>query len=466
MADGRHHGSLNDTGPAQGAAPTGGQDLPGDLAALDLAQLMGLDVIVHAPSAGGSSLPGEKDLPADLLDLDLDQLMGLDVIRGAPLARSNTDAFDPLPPAPFDDTAPNGSAALSPPAPSPIPAATSGAPGEGTVIEDVIADASGGDDGFLALDELGADPNHQGPRGEEPSLDLVGLDLETLLEIAVGGIGAIEDIASEGDTSLDGGAEFDVFDLGALAPALGQPLSQFSAGPTGGTTGTSPVVESDEPDSGGGTTTTTTDPTPPTPPNNAPTAAADGAITNEDTAVVVSVLANDSDPDTGDSLTVSAVTQGANGAVVDNGDGTVTYTPNANFNGADSFTYTVSDGNGGSDTATVNVTVNAVNDAPTTNNVSASGAEDAASIAVTLAGGDIDGTVQSFALSTLPANGTLYTDAGLTTLAATGTDYAASGETLTLYFVRRDPDALLRAGRRLERRHQLRLRRQGRRWRK
>ena len=32
---------------------------------------------------------------------------------------------------------------------------------------------------------------------------------------------------------------------------------------------------------------------------------------------------------------------------MDNGDGTFTYTPTANFNGADSFTYTVTDGNGG-----------------------------------------------------------------------------------------------------------------------
>ena len=168
--------------------------------------------------------------------------------------------------------------------------------------------------------------------------------------------------------------------------------------------------------------------------NDAPTAAADGATTNEDTAVVVSVLANDSDVD-GDSLSVGAVTQGANGTVVINGDNTVTYAPNANFNGADSFTYTIDDGNGGSDTATVSVTVTSVNDAPSTNNVAASGAEDAASIAVTLTGGDIDGTVQSFALGSLPANGTLYTDAGLTTAAATATDYAASGEALTLYFV-------------------------------
>jgi hypothetical protein len=58
---------------------------------------------------------------------------------------------------------------------------------------------------------------------------------------------------------------------------------------------------------------------------------------------------------------VTAVTQGANGAVSINQDGTVRYTPNANYNGSDSFTYTL---NGGA-TATVNVTVTAVDDAPT-----------------------------------------------------------------------------------------------------
>ncbi|MDN3524185.1 Ig-like domain-containing protein, partial [Halomonas sabkhae] len=44
-----------------------------------------------------------------------------------------------------------------------------------------------------------------------------------------------------------------------------------------------------------------------------------------------------------------------------NGDGTVTYTPNADFNGTDSYTYTVTSG-GVTETATVDVTVNAVSD--------------------------------------------------------------------------------------------------------
>ena len=48
------------------------------------------------------------------------------------------------------------------------------------------------------------------------------------------------------------------------------------------------------------------------------------------------------------------------------GDGTVTYTPNANYNGNDSFTYTVKDSqNTSSNTATVSLTVSSVNDAPT-----------------------------------------------------------------------------------------------------
>ncbi len=70
------------------------------------------------------------------------------------------------------------------------------------------------------------------------------------------------------------------------------------------------------------------------------------------------MLANDSDPD-GDALTVASVTQGTDGGVTDNGDGTLTYTPDAGFTGTDSFTYTIDDGNGGSDTATVTVTVDA-----------------------------------------------------------------------------------------------------------
>jgi VCBS repeat-containing protein len=97
--------------------------------------------------------------------------------------------------------------------------------------------------------------------------------------------------------------------------------------------------------------------------NDAPDAVDDSATTNEDAAVTIAVRANDADVD-GDFLTVESVTQGADGTVAINADGTVTYTPDLDFFGTDTFTYTVSDGRGGSDTATVTVKVNAVNDAP------------------------------------------------------------------------------------------------------
>ena len=97
--------------------------------------------------------------------------------------------------------------------------------------------------------------------------------------------------------------------------------------------------------------------------NDPPVAAADSDAISEDGSSTVDVLANDSDVD-GDTLSVQSVTQGANGSVVDNGDSTVTYTPDPNWNGVDTFTYTVTDG-ALTDTATVTVTVTAVNDFPT-----------------------------------------------------------------------------------------------------
>ena len=94
-----------------------------------------------------------------------------------------------------------------------------------------------------------------------------------------------------------------------------------------------------------------------------PNAVNDAALTNEDTPVTLNVVANDTDT-IDSSLTVTGVTDGSNGTVVNNGNGTVTYTPNLNFSGTDSFTYTVTDDAGNSVTATVNITVNAVNDVP------------------------------------------------------------------------------------------------------
>ncbi len=94
----------------------------------------------------------------------------------------------------------------------------------------------------------------------------------------------------------------------------------------------------------------------PTGPNNPPVAVNDTATTPGNTAVIISVLTNDTDPNS-DALSVQSATQPLHGTTVVNAGGTVTYTPANGYFGLDSFGYTISDGRGGTATATVNVTV-------------------------------------------------------------------------------------------------------------
>ena len=142
-----------------------------------------------------------------------------------------------------------------------------------------------------------------------------------------------------------------------------------------------------------------------TPVNDAPDAVNDAATTNEDTATTISVLGNDTDPE-GNSLTISAVTQGTKGSISTNGT-TVTYTPDVNANGSDSFTYTISDGNL-TDTATVSVIINPVNDAPDAINDGAATAEDSGvTIAVLANDGDVDGDALTVIAVTQGTKGTV-----------------------------------------------------------
>ncbi|WP_418338495.1 retention module-containing protein [Pseudomonas citronellolis] len=99
--------------------------------------------------------------------------------------------------------------------------------------------------------------------------------------------------------------------------------------------------------------------------NDAPVAKPDIASTQEDKPVTLNVLANDSDVD-GDSLSVTSASA-SNGSVTVNADGTLTYTPKANFSGSDSITYTISDGHGGTASSTVALSVTPVADVPLLN---------------------------------------------------------------------------------------------------
>ncbi len=142
------------------------------------------------------------------------------------------------------------------------------------------------------------------------------------------------------------------------------------------------------------------------PVNDAPVAADDIATTDEDTDVTTgNVLANDTDVD-GDTLSVFDFIQPINGTAVANLDGTFTYTPHENFNGADTFTYTVDDGSGGTDTATVTITVNPVNDAPVAEDQAITLDEDGATTIV-LTAADVDGDALTYQVVSGPSCGTL-----------------------------------------------------------
>lgn len=93
-----------------------------------------------------------------------------------------------------------------------------------------------------------------------------------------------------------------------------------------------------------------------------PTAQDDMQTTDEDTPLSFAVLGNDSDPEN-DALVVGTA-QAANGVAVIQIDGSLVYTPSADFNGTDTITYTIGDKYAGSDTGVVTMTVNAINDAP------------------------------------------------------------------------------------------------------
>ncbi len=100
-----------------------------------------------------------------------------------------------------------------------------------------------------------------------------------------------------------------------------------------------------------------------TPVNDAPVAKDDIATTQEDTAVTIDVLPNDSDVD-GDKLSIESASVPKEQGTVEVVNGKLVFTPAENFNGDAEITYTVTDGQL-TDEAKVTVTVNPVNDAPT-----------------------------------------------------------------------------------------------------
>lgn len=119
-------------------------------------------------------------------------------------------------------------------------------------------------------------------------------------------------------------------------------------------------------------------------PNTAPVVVEDLAETNEDTPLLLSVLtllSNDTDANL-DLIEFSSVAAtSVQGGTVSEVDGTITYTPPANFHGLDAISYTINDGIwGGTHTGSVVITVNPVADLPPS------------ALSLTLSGGVLSGS--------------------------------------------------------------------------
>jgi VCBS repeat-containing protein len=156
--------------------------------------------------------------------------------------------------------------------------------------------------------------------------------------------------------------------------------------------------------------------------NHEPVATADSFEVNEDATLVApsggapGVLANDSDSD-GDVLMAILATGPLHGTLSLSADGSFTYTPVANFNGADLFSYRASDGQTSSAPATVTITIHPINDAPLavddTNYVTSENVPlDVPAAAGVLANDlDADGNALTAVLVSTTTNGTLTLNA-------------------------------------------------------
>ena len=155
------------------------------------------------------------------------------------------------------------------------------------------------------------------------------------------------------------------------------------------------------------------------------------------------VMSEDSSPtpfsqvlNASESVTWSVFSQASNGtASVTAGAATsksVSYTPNANYNGSDSFVIRISDGTT-TDDITVNVTINAVNDAPVISQGASVGvvmSEDSSPtpFSLSLNASDVDSGTLYWRISSAASNGTAGISGGTNSTSASG---AAKGITYT-----------------------------------
>lgn len=133
----------------------------------------------------------------------------------------------------------------------------------------------------------------------------------------------------------------------------------------------------------------------------APVATNDVTSTPEDTAIVVDVLSNDSDP-AGTALAITGFTQPQQGTVTQVDGRSFRYIPTDNFNGLDLFSYTIQNAAGAASLATVQITVTPVNDAPDILTTPVAGAVAATAYVYEIAASDVEGDLITISAGPLP----------------------------------------------------------------
>lgn len=143
------------------------------------------------------------------------------------------------------------------------------------------------------------------------------------------------------------------------------------------------------------------------------------------------LLANDSDPD-GTLPTIQSVdaVSSQGGTITDNGGGSYTYTPAANFFGTDTFNYTITDGSA-TDTATVTVPVNPVNDAPEVINPGDQTNAEGNTVSLAITASDADNDPLTYSATGLPDGLSINASTGvisgtISQTAAQGSPYAVT----------------------------------------
>jgi subtilase family protein/cadherin-like protein/Big-like domain-containing protein/FG-GAP repeat protein len=99
---------------------------------------------------------------------------------------------------------------------------------------------------------------------------------------------------------------------------------------------------------------------------NPPTTNNDSITLEKGKSAIIAVTSNDTDGESGLNVNSIVLSNPTNGTLIDNGDGSITYTHDGSETSSDSFTYTIADYAGNvSSLAVVNITITSVNDAPT-----------------------------------------------------------------------------------------------------